>query len=169
MKRRRHAKAVAPSHRCGKGRDNRAVSVGAPLATSPHPTKKCVRHGERFAGQSPTVTKTARQRALQEFPSPHLPFSGKEIRRGSSSGVAKTKARPTVAPASAWEFHELLSSKLKARGFACGSFLALRVMTEGTEAALQVVLLAFYAALQEAQEDWRVRHNTKPPFRLQAQ
>jgi len=56
-----------------------------------------------------------------------------------------------------WTLHALLTENLRRRGFASASLIALRILTEGVESGLAVVMLAYYTAVDDARVEWKRR------------
>lgn len=68
------------------------------------------------------------------------------------------KRTPPYKPSvSWWDLHALLTAELRSRGFASASLIALRILTEGVESGLYVVMLAYYTAVDDARQEWRRR------------
>lgn len=67
-----------------------------------------------------------------------------------------------TAEQSAWALVNLLAEHFKRRGFGGANLIALRVVSEGVESALAVVLVAFYVALDDARQEWAHRHKKTP-------
>jgi len=56
-----------------------------------------------------------------------------------------------------WALHAALAENFKRRGFSCGGLLALRVLSEGIYPALTTVLLAYWLAVEDTRQEWKLR------------
>lgn len=74
-------------------------------------------------------------------------------RKGLSNFRSTLPYKPSV---SWWTAHGILTRHFASRGFSCASLLALRVLSEGVYPALSTVLLSFWLAVRDADEEMRV-------------
>ena len=74
-------------------------------------------------------------------------------RKGLSNFRWSLPYKPSV---SWWMAHGILTRHFANRGFSFPSLLALRVLSEGVQPALSTVLLAFWLAVRDADEEMRV-------------
>jgi len=68
--------------------------------------------------------------------------------------VSHVSRKPTLNSPSLWRFHRVLARHLQQRGFGSGSFIALKILSEGLYPALTFVLLAYWQAVEDAFEEW---------------
>lgn len=158
----RLAAAVRLSQRASVRRDSGGVSAGATDRQTSHTTKPRHRHGKSLAGKAHKVTAKGQLRghSTKDF-APHLP-QGRKRRSSQKDKGAISRAAASVAVAVHWDYHNLLTENLKARGFSMASLVALRCLTEGTESGLHLVKLAFFNALHDTAEAWAMRHKKVP-------
>jgi hypothetical protein len=82
---------------------------------------------------------------------------GAHARRSSALGRRKVSrsrlTHPYRPPCSWWDAHAVLTRSFARRGFSFPSLLALRVLSEGVYPALSTVLLGFWLAVRDADEE----------------
>lgn len=157
------APAVKLANRSSGRRDSRGVSAGA--MTAKRDKLPCSIVGTPTANRAhlPKKLDSTKSKLQKNFSAPTSSTGGKS--RGSKS-TAGTLDHGTRANAPAvrllfaraeFDYVKLLADHLRAHGFTAADYLALAVVAQGKEPALSVVLLAFYDALRDAEDEWRRR------------
>lgn len=101
---------------------------------------------------------------VKEMLSPlNYPWGRQSRSLPNSAGGIREMSPVPCSPSGAWAFHSVLVEQLQRRGINCASLVALRVVAVSPEAGLQVLLSAFWSALQDASEVWALRHKKSAP------